>query len=92
MHGPLGTNSEMVKEPKTHKSFSWALYFKCFHKYMFFSCLSIVCTNIWLEVYFGIKKLEIVKTKEHIKMNIYPQFYFHIRQFIRWQHDIHLTN
>jgi hypothetical protein len=25
------------------------------------SCLSIACTNIWLEVYFGIKKLKIVK-------------------------------
>jgi len=25
----------MVKEAKMHKSFSWAIYFKCFHNYKF---------------------------------------------------------
>jgi len=49
----------MVKEPKTTKSFFWALFVKCFHNYNFFSCLSIACTNIWLEVYLGILKFYI---------------------------------
>jgi hypothetical protein len=48
----------MVKKPKTTKSFFGALFIKCFHNYeFFFSCLSIACSNIWLEVYLGIKKI-----------------------------------
>jgi hypothetical protein len=59
----------MAKEPKITKSFSWALYFKFFHNYklLLFSCVSIACTNIWFEVYFGIFIFEIVK-KIKIKM------------------------
>jgi hypothetical protein len=30
----------------------------------FFSCLSIACTNIWLEVYFGIEKIKKIKNKK----------------------------
>jgi hypothetical protein len=53
------TLHEMKKEPKTTKSFSWVLCFKCFHNYnFFFSCLLVACINIWLEVYFGILKNE----------------------------------
>ncbi len=29
--------------------------------YIYISCLLIACTNIWLEVYFEIKKLEFLK-------------------------------
>jgi hypothetical protein len=53
----------MVKKPKVTNHFP-----KPFLLYMFttiiylFSCLSIACTNIWLEVYFGIKKLEVWKS------------------------------
>jgi hypothetical protein len=49
----------MFKETKTNKSFFLAFYFKCCHNYdKKLSCLSIACTNIWLEVYFGILKIQ----------------------------------
>jgi hypothetical protein len=54
----------MVKEPKIAKSFFQALFIKCFHNYnFFFACLSIACTNVWLEFYFEILKIK--------KKNIY---------------------
>jgi hypothetical protein len=52
--------NKMVKEPKVAKSFSWALFKKCFHCKKHFSCLFIECLSIWLEVYFGIKNMKIV--------------------------------
>jgi hypothetical protein len=42
---------EFFKKPKVAKSFSWAFLFKFFHNYNFiFSCLSISCLIIWLEI------------------------------------------
>jgi hypothetical protein len=54
---------EFLKEPKVAKSLFWALSFNFFHNYKKknFSCLSISCHNIWLEFYFGIKKVKIFK-------------------------------
>jgi hypothetical protein len=48
----------MVKEPKTTKSFFWALFVKCFIIINYYSFMFItVCFNIWLEVYLGILKI-----------------------------------
>ncbi len=40
----------------------------------------------------GILLPKLINEKKYIGMNIYPQFYFHIGQLTRWQHDIYLTN
>jgi hypothetical protein len=57
---PLGMPQGMVKEPKTIKSFFKALFVNMFTiiNYYYFMFVS---TNIWLEVYLGIKKFGIKK-------------------------------
>ncbi len=49
---------EWLMNQKQPNHFFWALFVKCFHNYNFFSCLSIACTNIWLQFYFGIFEIE----------------------------------
>jgi hypothetical protein len=51
----------MVEKPKVPNHFPKPFPSYVFTTTIFFSCLSIACINIWLEVYFGIKKLEVVK-------------------------------
>ncbi len=47
---------EWLKNQKQPNHF-FVVYFKCFHNYkLFFSHVyQFACTNIWLEVYFGLK-------------------------------------
>jgi len=52
----------MVKELKTSKSNFWPFSLNVFTIINYiFSCLSIACFNVWLEIYLGIKKIEKLK-------------------------------
>jgi hypothetical protein len=57
---PLGTTSKWLKNQNQPNHFPRPFILNVFITINFFPpCLSIACINIWLVVYFGIKKLKL---------------------------------
>jgi hypothetical protein len=52
---------EFIKEPKWLDHCPRPFPSNAFITIVFYSCLSIACFNIWLEVCFGIKKWKLLK-------------------------------
>jgi hypothetical protein len=59
---------ELLRSKKQPNQFFGPFTLSVFTTIIFLSCLSLACTNIWFEVYFGIKKSLIIIFKILIKM------------------------